>query len=66
MCMRRITLSSVARLVVPHFSTLSHKRHDFEGETMLNIKYVFSFYIRLSETLLILRRTEHDVIKNVY
>jgi hypothetical protein len=27
--MRRIALSSVASLVLPHFSTVSHKRHDF-------------------------------------
>jgi hypothetical protein len=27
--MRRIILSCVARLAVPHFSTLPHKRYDF-------------------------------------
>jgi hypothetical protein len=27
--MRRIVLSPVARLAVPYFSTLSHKRRDF-------------------------------------
>ena len=28
-CMRHIVLSFVASLAPPHFSTLSHKRHDF-------------------------------------
>jgi hypothetical protein len=27
--MRRVTVSPVACLVLPYFSTLSHKRHDF-------------------------------------
>ena len=48
------------------FSTLSHKRHAFEKE-LLNTKCVFWFSLQLlSETFLILRRNEWDMIKNVY
>ena len=40
------------------FSTLSHKRHDFQGGELLNLKCVFRFSLRrLSETFFILRRT---------
>ena len=31
--MRRIILSSVACLVLPHLSILSHKRNDFQGKS---------------------------------
>ena len=37
--MRHITLLSVACLPLSHYSTLSHKRHNFRG--VLNIKRVF-------------------------
>jgi hypothetical protein len=39
-CMRHTVTSFMAPLAPPHFSTLSHKRHDFR-ETLLNIKCVF-------------------------
>jgi hypothetical protein len=44
--MRRIILSSVASLALPHFS-LCHKRHDFRGGGgggLLNIKCVFCLF----------------------
>ena len=54
--MRRIILSSVARLDLPYFSTLSHKRYDYRKES-LNIKFAFWFSVQLlSEICLILRR----------
>jgi len=41
-----------------YFSTLSHK-----GKKLLNVKYVFRFSLQLlSETFLIRRRTERDII----
>jgi hypothetical protein len=46
MRMRRIVLSTVARPAVQHFSTLSHKRHDFRGGgggLLLSITRVFDF-----------------------
>jgi hypothetical protein len=40
MRVRRIMFAFVACPTVPHFSTLSHKRHDFP-EKLLNTKCVF-------------------------
>jgi len=53
--MRRNILSCVTCRAVPYFST-SHKWHNL-GKTLLNIKCVFRFSLKLlSETLLIPRR----------
>jgi len=45
-----------------------HKRHDFSGKNkLLNTKCVFWFFLQLlSETFLILTRTEWDVTRNMY
>ena len=59
-------LSSVACPAVHNFSTLSHKRHDFrkKKKNLLNTKCVFFFSIQiLSETFLILKRNERDMIR---
>jgi hypothetical protein len=64
--MRSIILSSVACLALLYVSTLSHKRHDFRKK-LLNIKCVFWFFLQLlSETFLILRRIQRDIIINVH
>jgi hypothetical protein len=65
--MHRIILSFVACLALPYFSTLSHKRHDFLKKKLLNMKCVFWFSLRLlSETFLILRPSQRDIIINVH
>jgi len=68
MYMRHILLPSVARPSLQSFSTLSHKRQEFKKKkTLLNTKYESWFSVqRLSETLLILRRSERDMTKNVH
>jgi len=54
-----------------NFSTLSHKRYDFrknkkEKQKILNKKCAFLFSVQhLSETCVIIWRTERDVIRNV-
>ena len=60
-------LSSTACLALQHFSTLSHKRHDFRGKKkLLSVKFVFWFFLQLwSYTFFSLRRIEQDVIVNV-
>jgi len=59
-------LSSGACLALPYFSTLSHKRHDFQNEVIEHeCEFRFSLQ-RLSETFFTPRRNERDMIKNVY
>jgi hypothetical protein len=59
-------LSSVAFPALKYYSPLSYKRHDYQKKKLLSIQRVFWFSLQLlSETFLILRRNERDVI-NVY
>ena len=65
MRVRRIILSFVACPAAPYFSTLFHKRHDFR-KNVTEHKMCFDFlYNFFSETYLILRRIEQDIIINV-
>ena len=58
-----VLLSSVSCLVVLYLPTLSHKRNYFR-KNVLEHKFVVLFSLKLlSNTFLILRRTERDVIK---
>jgi len=60
--MRRIVFCGLYGSTI--FSTLSLKRHDFRKKMLLNTKCVFWFSLQLlSETFLILRRYEGDIIK---
>ena len=43
MRMRRIILLSVASMCLPDVCTLSHKREDFRGKKLLNIKCILIF-----------------------
>ena len=63
----RVVLSSVASQSLLYFSTLSHKRHDFRKKKIPEHKMCALISLQiLSETFLILRRTEKDTMKNVY
>ena len=58
MCMRYIVIYNI----FPRYL----RQHGFENE-LLNFKCVFRVFIQLlSEIFLILRRTERDIIENVY
>jgi hypothetical protein len=59
-------LSSVAFPVLQYFSTLSHKRHDFQKKVIGHRMCVLIVSTTISEIFLILRKTErYDKIKNV-
>jgi hypothetical protein len=58
-------LSYVPCFILPYFSTLSLKLHDFR-KNVIESKMYFSTSLNLfSETFLILRRIERDIIRNV-
>ena len=60
-------LPSVACLALQPFFTLAHKLHDFRGKTLLNIKCLFWFTVKiLYETLHILRWLRRDIITNIH
>jgi hypothetical protein len=63
--MRHVSLSFLARPALPHSYALSHKGTIF-GAGALNTECVLRFYLQiLSETFLILRRIQRDIITNV-
>jgi len=58
----RHILSSVVSLVLSHFSSLSHKRHDLR-KTLLNLKCVLRFSLQvLSEARYRLKCTVHRIL----
>ena len=64
-CVRRIILSSVACPVLPYFFTLSYKRYDFLNMILEHKMCVLIFSTNLSETFLVLRGIQRDIIINV-
>ena len=64
-----IILSSVACPALQHFSTFSHKRHDFRGgkKELLYQKCVFWFSLQLlSETFLNRKLIQRDIYQKTY
>jgi len=54
-------------LAVPHFSTLSHKRHDFrkKKENLVNMKCVFSFSLQILSDFSEIRIFSKDFEQNI-
>jgi hypothetical protein len=64
--MPHIVSSFVVSLVLPNFSTLSHKWYDFRKKTLFNTMYVFRFSTQLLFGIfLILRIIQRDIVINV-
>ena len=63
--MRHIVTSFVAPLALPHFSTLSHKGHDFRKYATEHKMCVLIFSTTLFETFLILKITLRDIVITV-
>jgi hypothetical protein len=64
--MLRILLSFVASLAPSAFSTVSHKRQDFLKKKVTEHRtYVLIFSTNLSETFLILRKIQRDIVIKV-
>jgi hypothetical protein len=61
--MSRIIWSSVAWPT--YFSASFHKRHDYQKK-LLNIKCVLIFSTTFSQTFLIARRIQHDIIVSLH
>jgi hypothetical protein len=62
--MHHIVLSFEASLAPPHFSTSSHKRHDFGGGGrcwLQKVSYDF-LYSNFSEIFLTIRRIQQDAV----
>jgi hypothetical protein len=62
-------LLSVAYPALQYFSTLFHKELDFRKKKnkLLGIKFMFRFSLQLlSETFLVLRRMQRDIIINIH
>ena len=66
--MHHMILLSVACLAIQYFFTLSYKQHDFLiKKKVFNTKCLFCISLQhLSKTLLIPRRIQQDMIKNVH
>jgi len=60
--LRPVILSFVACPAVPHFSTLSHKTHNFRENVTEHKIYILILSTNLSETFLISRRIQRDII----